>query len=128
MLWGALSERKIFKQTTDLTEVVDLSGRDITRLQTDTFIRTHYTKHDESQFRTNYGRIKPFVLAYARSQNYFSFRKWEGLIMRMHTDSLYMTEVPSDMLPPSKKLGLLKLEYEGHIEIKGLNKVIKKTH
>ena len=47
--------------------------------------------------------------------------------MRMHTDSLYMTEVPSDMLPPSKKLGLLKLEYEGHIEIKGLNKVIKKS-
>ena len=127
MLWGALSERKIFKQTTDLTEVVDLSGRDITRLQTDTSIRTHYTKHDESQFRTNYGRIKPFVLAYARSQNYFSFRKWEDLIMRMHTDSLYMIEVPSDMLPPSKKLGLLKLEYEGHIEIKGLNKVIKKS-
>jgi hypothetical protein len=31
-----------------------------------------------------------------------------------------MTEVPSDMLPPSKKLGMLKLEYEGHIEIKGL--------
>ena len=127
MLWGALSEKKIFKQTTDMTETVDLSGRDITRLQTDTVIRTHYTKHDESQFRTNYGRIKPFVLAYARSQNYFSFRKWEDLIMRMHTDSLYMIEVPSDMLPPSKKLGMLKLEYEGHIEIKGLNKVIKKS-
>ena len=127
MLWGALSEKKIFKQTTDMTETVDLSGRDITRLQTDTFIRTHYTKHDDSQFRTNYGRIKPFVLAFARSQNYFSFRKWEDIIMRIHTDSLYMTEVPSDMLPPSKKLGMLKLEYEGHIEIKGLNKVIKKS-
>jgi hypothetical protein len=38
-----------------------------------------------------------------------------------------MTEVPSDMLPPSKKLGLLKLEYEGYIEINGLNKVIKKS-
>jgi hypothetical protein len=126
MLWGALSEKKMFKQTTDITETVDLSGRDITRLQTDTFIRTHYTKHDDSQFRTNYGRIKPFVLAYARSQNYFSFRKWEDLIVRMHTDSLYMIEVPSDMLPPSKKLGMLKLEYEGNIEIKGLNKVVKK--
>jgi len=126
MLWGALSEKKMFKQTTDITETVDLSGRDITRLQTDTFIRTHYTKHDDSQFRTNYGRIKPFVLAYARSQNYFSFRKWEDLIVRMHTDSLYMIEVPSDMLPLSKKLGMLKLEYEGNIEIKGLNKVVKK--
>jgi hypothetical protein len=127
MLWGALSESKIFKQTTDMTEVVDLSGRDIVKLQTDSFIRTRFTKHDESQFRTNYGRIKPFVLAYARSQNYFSFRKWEHLIMRGHTDSIYLTEVPSDMLPPSKKLGMLKLEYEGYIEINGLNKVIKKT-
>ena len=125
MLWGALSEKKTFKQSTDICETVDLSGRDIVRLQTDTLIRTHYTKHDDSQFRTNYGRIKPFVLAYARNQNYFSFRKWEHLIMRSHTDSLYLTEVPSDMLPPSKKLGMLKLEYEGYIEIKGLNKVIK---
>jgi hypothetical protein len=125
MLWGSLGERKIFKQTTDMNEVVDLSERNITRLQTDTFIRTHYTKHDDSQFRTNYGRIKPYVLAYARSQNYFSFRKWEHLIMRAHTDSLYLTEIPGDMLPPSKKLGMLKLEYEGYIEISGLNKVVK---
>jgi hypothetical protein len=44
--------------------------------------------------------------------------------MRSHTGSLYLTEVPSDMLPASKKLGMLKLEYEGYIEIKGLNKVI----
>jgi hypothetical protein len=82
ILWGALTEKKIYKQSTDFLEKVDLSGRDITRLQTDTHIRTHYTKHEESQFRTNYGRIKPFVLAYARSQMFFSFRKYEPLLVR----------------------------------------------
>ena len=125
ILWGALTEKKIYKQTTDFLEKVDLSGRDITRLQTDTHIRTHYTKHEESQFRTNYGRIKPFVLAYARSQMFFSFRKYEPLLVRCHTDSLYLTEAPSDMFPPSDKLGCLKKEFEGFVEIKSLNKIIK---
>ena len=125
ILWGALTEKKIYKQTTDFLEKVDLSGRDITRLQTDTHIRTHYTKHEESQFRTNYGRIKPFVLAYARSQMFFSFRKYEPLLVRCHTDSLYLTEAPSDMFPPSDKLGCLKKEFEGYVEIKSLNKIMK---
>ena len=128
VLWGALTETKIFKTSTGPTQQVDLSGRNITRLQTDTHIRTHYTKHEEGLFRTNYGRIKPFVLAYARSQMFFSFRKWEPLIVRIHTDSLYLTETPSDMLPPSDKLGCLKLEYNGKVEINGLNKVIKQKH
>ena len=126
ILWGALTETKLFKQTTDPKDKFNLSGVQITRLQTDTHIRTHYTKHQEGLFRTNYGRIKPFVLAYARSQMFFSFRKWEPLVVRIHTDSLYLTNVPHDMLPPSNKLGCLKCEYEGHIEINGLNKVIKK--
>ena len=125
ILWGALTETKTFKQTTDPTEKVDLSGRTITRLQTDTHIRTLYTKHDDSQFRTNYGRIKPFVLAYARNQMFFSYRKWEHLIVRCHTDSIYLTEKPVEMLPSSDKIGCLKVEYEGYIEINGLNKVLK---
>jgi hypothetical protein len=126
ILWGCLCEKKIYKQSTDFNEKVDLSGRDITRLQTDNAgIKTHYTKHDESQFRTNYGRIKPFVLAYARSQMFFSFRKYEPLLVRCHTDSLWLTEVPLDMFPPSDKLGCLKFEYSSHVEIKSLNKIIK---
>jgi hypothetical protein len=43
----------------------------------------------------------------------------------MHTDSLYLTEAPSDMLPPSDKIGMLKIEYAGPVNIMGLNKVIK---
>jgi hypothetical protein len=125
VLWGGLTETKTFKTSTDPKEKVDLSGRNITRLQTDTHIRTHYTKHDDLQFRTNYGRIKPFVLAYARNQMFFSFRKWDHLIVRMHTDSIYLIEKPVDMLPPSDKLGCLKLEFKGFVEINGLNKVLK---
>lgn len=126
ILWGSICEKKIYKQSTELSEKRDFSGGEITRLQCDdTHVRTHFTKPTENQFRTNYGRAKPYILAYARSQNYWSFRKYEPLIVRMHTDSFYMTENPSDMLPPSDKLGMAKLEYAGYVKIMGLNKVVK---
>jgi len=39
---------------------------------------------------------------------------------------LYLTEVPSDMLPPSDtKLGCLKYEGKYQVQVSGLNKVIK---
>ena len=103
-----------------------LSGCDIKKLEASDKLRTQFTKMNEQQFKTNYGRIKPFLLAFARNQFYFSFRKWEHLIVRMHTDSLYLTEVPSDMLPPSDKLGCLKNEGKYEVQISGLNKVVKK--
>ena len=124
ILWGALGEKKIFKESGSIHDKVDLSGRDITRLQYDSHVRVHYTKHTESQFRTNYGRIKPFVLAYGRSKMYFRFKKYESLIVRSHTDSIYLTSKPED-IQVSNKLGCLKHEYSGKVTITGLNKVVK---
>ena len=80
---------------------------------------------NEPQFKTNYGRIKPFILAFARSKFYFKFHKWEHMIVRMHTDSIALTEVPADLVPSADKLGYLKKEFEGLIEINGLNKFTK---
>ena len=125
ILWGALCETKTYKKTVDYDIPFDLSGCDIKKLEASDKLRTQFTKMNEQQFKTNYGRIKPFLLAFARNQFYFSFRKWEHLIVRMHTDSLYLTEVPSDMLPPSDKLGCLKFEGDYKVEISGLNKVSK---
>ena len=125
ILWGALTESKTYKQVTNITDEMDLSGSTITKLQCDTKLRVHRIKQTEGYFRTNYGRIKPFILAYGRSQFFFSFRGWEHLVMRMHTDSLYLTEVPNNMLPPSNKIGCLKHEYSGIITINSLNKTIK---
>ena len=126
ILWGALSEDKIFKENKPIDSVVDLSGREITRLQYDTLVRVHYKKPTESQFRTNYGRIKPFVLAYGRSKMYFRFKKYDHLIVRMHTDSISLTSKPEDLPPLSNKLGCLKHEYSGLVQINGLNKVLKR--
>ena len=127
ILWGALTEKKIYKEKTSLNNSKDLSNMNITRLQTIDNINgsVHYTKKDDSQFRTNYGRIKPFVLAYGRNKLYFRYKKFENLIVRIHTDSLYLTSTPEDLPPVSDKLGLLKHEYSGNIKILGLNKVIK---
>ena len=47
------------------------------------------------------------------------------MIVRMHTDSVYLTEKPADLVPSSDKLGFLKFEGEYKVEITGLNKVIK---
>ena len=125
ILWGALTESRTFKKTVDYDVHIDLSGCDVKKLETSDKLRTQFTKMNERKFKTNYGRIKPFLLAFARNQFYFSFRKWEHLIVRMHTDSLYLIEVPSDMLPPSDKLGCLKFEGEYKVQISGLNKVSK---
>ena len=126
ILWGALTECKTYKKTVDYDVPFDLSGCEIKKLEASDKLRTHFTKMTEQQFKTNYGRIKPFLLAFARNQFYFSFRKWEHLVVRMHTDSLYLTEVPTDMLPPSDtKLGCLKYEGKYQVQILGLNKVVK---
>ena len=47
------------------------------------------------------------------------------MIVRMHTDSVYLTEKPADLVPSSDKLGFLKFEGEYKVEITALNKVIK---
>jgi len=125
ILWGALTESKTYKKTVDYEVHIDLSGCDVKKIEASDKLRTQFTKMNERLFTTNYGRIKPFLLAFARNQFFFSFRKWEHLIVRMHTDSLYLTEVPTDMHPPSDKLGCLKFEGEYEVQISGLNKVSK---
>ena len=126
ILWGALTEKMVYKPRVKLDEETDLSGVEIHRLHCeDDHLKLHVSKPTEQLFLTNYGRIKPFVLAYARSQMFFSFRKWETIVMRIHTDSLYLTKIPKDMLPCSNKLGQLKHEYSGKIKIISLNKVMK---
>ena len=128
VLWGALTESKIFKESYELNgNGGDLEGIDIKRLQSDdTHLRIHHQRYTESKFRTNYGRIKPFVLAYGRSKMYFRFKKYEDIIVRMHTDSIYLKEKPNNLSEISDKLGCLKHEYSGHVEINGLNKVLLK--
>ena len=42
----------------------------------------------------------------------------------MHTDSIYLKEKPNDLPEISDRLGCLKHEYSGQIEVKGLNNVI----
>ena len=126
ILWGAISEKKIYKEKKSLNDSKDLSNMNITRLQTIDNINgsLHYTKKNDSQFRTNYGRLKPFILSYGRFIMYRRYKKYEELIIRIHTDSLYLKEKPDD-IQVSVKLGCLKHEYSGHIKILSLNKVMK---
>ncbi len=61
ILWGSLVESKTYKKTVDYDIQIDLSGCNIKKLEASDKLRTQFTKMNEQQFKTNYGRIKPFL-------------------------------------------------------------------
>ena len=90
----------------------------------DSKIRIECIYHKHKQFKTRWARIKPFVLAYGRHRMFYSFRKFEPLIVRIHTDGMYLKE-KCDELKTGPELGNLK--YEVHeVNIMGINKINKK--
>jgi hypothetical protein len=56
---------KTYKKTVDYDVPFDLSGCDIKKIEASDKLRTQFTKMNEQKFKTNYGRIKPFLLAFA---------------------------------------------------------------
>ena len=58
---------------------------------------------------------------------FFSFRKFEPLIVRMHTDGFYMKE-KNDELKTGPELGNLKYEGTHEVDIQGINKCNKRKY
>ena len=75
-------------------------------------------------FKTNFGRMKPFLIAYGRHSMMKIFSKYEHLVIRMHTDGFYLKEQPSDILT-GPKIGNLKYEGQYRVTIEGINKMTK---
>jgi hypothetical protein len=125
VLWGALTESTYYYHDVKQEEECKVDDARITRINVDSKIRIQCIYHKKKQFKTAWGRIKPFVLAYARSRMFFSFRKFEPLVIRMHTDSLVMKE-KNDELKTGPELGNLKYEGMFQVDITGLNKTNKR--
>ena len=125
VLWGALTESTYYHHNVDQQEECKVDDARITRINVDSKIRIQCIYHKKKQFKTAWGRIKPFVLAYARSRMFFSFRKFEPLVIRMHTDSLVMKE-KNDELKTGPELGNLKYEGMFQVDITGLNRTNKR--
>jgi hypothetical protein len=125
VLWGALVESEHYNHFIEQEEECKVDDARITRIIVDNKIRIKCIYRKKKQFKTNWGRIKPFVLAYARSRMFFSFRKFEPLVIRMHTDSLVMKE-KNDELKTGPELGNLKYEGVFQVDITGLNRTNKR--
>lgn len=124
VLWGALSESTHYYHNVGQDEECKVDDAKISRITVDDKIRIQCIYKKKKQFKTNWGRIKPFVLAYARSRMYFVFKKFEPLIIRMHTDSLVL-EQKNEELKTGPELGNLKYEGMFKVNITGMNKTNK---
>ena len=124
ILWGGCTETKLYEyydhddRDTNITEAVIFKIHAGDKIS----IKCHHIKH--KLHRTNWGRIKAFVLSYARNHMFYCFRRFEDDIVRINTDCIYLRK-DSDLIKTGTNIGNLKLEYKGYIEISGLNKMLK---
>jgi hypothetical protein len=125
VLWGGLCESTCYKHAIEFDEENDISEAHFRKISVDDKIRVDCTYYRKKQYKMNWARIKPFVLAYGRSRIYHCFRKFEPLIMRLHTDGFYLKENTSE-LKTGLELGNLKYVGEVHVNITGINQLNKR--
>ena len=125
VLWGGLTESTCYKHAFEFDEENDITEAQIRKINVDDKIRVDCTYHKKKHYKTNWARIKPFVLAYARHRMFFCFRKFEPLILQMHTDGFLLSENTTE-LKTGPELGNLKYVGEVHVNIKGLNNLSKR--
>lgn len=124
VLWGALVEKSKVTIKASEDQPVDVWNFN----ETTAFIPNKdgefkgILNYDGSYFRTNFGRIKPFLIAKGRVEIAKSIKPFVEHIKRTHTDSLMSDiELP---LTLSKELGDFKLDgVEENVEITGINKI-----
>ena len=125
ILWGALCETRIYKQSVDYDEEVNIENCELNHLHAGDNLYVEYMNYSNKKiFKTNFGRMKPFLIAYGRHSMMKIFSKYEHLVIRMHTDGFYLKEQPSDILT-GPKIGNLKYEGQYRVTIEGINKMTK---
>jgi hypothetical protein len=123
ILWGSLCEMNYYKSNNDYDEDNNISEAEVKHITSDEDgIKLKYIFYRNGFYKTNYARIKPFVLAYGRS-DLLMFKEYEDLIVRIHTDGFYLKEKPTNIKTGSN-LGYLKYEGSKHVHIQRLNKIL----
>ena len=125
VLWGGLCESTCYKHAIEFDEENDISEAHIRKINVGDKIRVNCTYFKKKQYKMNWARIKPFILAYARSRMFFCFKKFEPLIIRMHTDGIYLKEQSTE-LKTGINIGYLKYVGEWHVNITGINNLSKR--
>jgi len=125
LLWGALGEYKKTRHIATDENPLDLKGRSIRDFK----IRKDYTYTtviEKKAYKTNWGRISPFILANGRRKLFNSvpsLKHYEHIV-RFQTDSIYYKSKVD--IKHSDKLGQLKkIVLEKGCEIENQTKIIK---
>jgi hypothetical protein len=124
ILWGALCETNVYKFNATSDQELNIVDADIKKLSSDSHIRIKCVFYNAKHYKTNFARIKPFIIAYGRQVIFHKYHRYAPYVVRIHTDGFYLTEKPDDILT-GDKIGNLK--YEGCFEVKinSLNKIFK---
>lgn len=124
ILWGALCETNVYKFNATSDQELNIDDAEIKKLSSDSQIRIKCVFYNAKRYKTNYARIKPFILAYGRQVIYHKYNRYEPYVVRIHTDGFYLTEKPDDILT-GDKIGNLKYEGCFQVKINSLNKIFK---
>jgi hypothetical protein len=133
ILWGALCENNIHKRNIDFDENVSLTDYKLISFNgSDDKFNFRLLPKRTRQFKTNWARIKPFLLSMGRLSLFKCYQKYENITIRINTDGIYFSEKPEELhnIATDKKtnwkLGYLKYEGEKEIDLMGLNKGLLK--
>jgi len=130
-LWGALSERKTYKQTVRETDdELNIIDAVITKQHPKDDGNGHYFEfvNNDRRFYTSYARIKPFILGYGRRRliTGLNLDKRMDEIVYIHTDGfITKTKQIFDESYMKNEIGYLK--YEGYCEECNIKDMMSKS-
>ena len=126
ILWGSLCQMNYYNKNVEYDENINYTDAEIKYINSsDDELNIKCIFYKGGYYKTNFARLKPFLISYARKNMFRMFRDLEDNIVRIHTDGFYCI----DKLPEEKnkiigdKMGYLKYEGMKEVNITGLNRI-----
>jgi hypothetical protein len=118
MLWGALTESDLKKVIIDNSKDDEFDIKDnmtIVQIKPSFLKDITFVKYanNDSYYKSNFARLKPFFLSKARSNICDIMLPYKDTVVKCHTDSLTVSKYPTDIKTGSK---LGELAFEGYCD------------
>jgi len=125
ILWGALCETQKNKKSVSFNELTEIPRDNVINRISPCLINDGNTHvqliEKETMFKTDYARMKPFLLAYSRENIIELYRPYKEHVKWVHTDG-FILDTNID-IKVGQDIGDLDIEAEGQCHIVHLNKV-----
>jgi hypothetical protein len=129
-LWGYLTEERYIQTYCKIGEVYDVNLKDDDEINREVFDdkKDKITIFNYSDpYKTRFARLKPFLMAHVRKSLSDIYKNEIDKVVRVHTDGFYIKASRGDenLYIATRDIGGIKLEYEGDVEIKNVNRIKK---